>query len=130
MLLTNDQAEGIVVIAHGYISRKFCFETFNCVHFVREVYSKAGIDFPRLAKDLPPPADFHLSSEKFAEMPIGHSAFFKRRGSKLVNRLWTHVAIVFGENELIHCTRNLGDGVVITPRPIFLEMYVLSPLTD
>jgi hypothetical protein len=57
-------------------------------------------------------------------MPIGHSVFFKRRAS-LSSRIWTHVAIIISPESLIHCSRNLGRAVVITPKIEFMEVYSL-----
>jgi len=126
MFLTQDVSTKIVNVSMGYLGHTFIWETFNCVHFVRKVYQESGISFPTLIKMRLPPADFHLSKEEFAEMPIGHSVFFKRRESQSV-RYWTHVAIIIGKDSLIHCTRNLGIGVVVSSKAEFQEVYSLSP---
>lgn len=126
MFLSKKLSDQIVSTSVEYLGREFCFDTFNCVHFVREVYSRVGINFPMLVRDKFPPLEFHLDVERFEEMPIGHSVFFKRKNSRLTHRSWSHIAIVVGPNELIHCTRNLGASVVITPKPIFLEAYDLT----
>ena len=124
--LTKELSDNIVGYANNYLGTRFCFTTFNCVHFVRQVYCEAGIIFPLLNREAPP-RDFHLTVKEFAEMPIGHSVFFKCKKSTNNKRIWTHVAIIVGKNELIHCTRNSDNGVVITPRPNFLERYRLVP---
>lgn len=126
MIINNTLAKDIVTTSRYYLGREFCWNTFNCVHFVREVYSKVEIEFPLLIRDKIPPSNFHLSVEEFEKMPIGHSVFFKRKMS-LINRTWTHVAIIVGTDQLIHCTRNLGNGVVITTKSEFLEVYDLVP---
>ncbi len=127
MTITTTLAKDIITISYDYLGRKFCFDTFNCVHFVREVYFKVGIEFPLLIRDKIPPSNFHLNVKEFEKMPVGHSVFFKRKMSELINRPWTHVAIIVGANQLIHCTRNLGAGVVLTTKSEFLEIYDIAP---
>ncbi len=126
MVLSNKISDLIVNISHEYLGRKFNLNSFNCVHFVREVYAKVGIILPLLNRYGIPPREFHLLEEEFAHMPIGHSVFFKRRTGHST-RSWTHMAIVFSEDTLVHCTRNLGEGVVLTPKSVFMETYILSP---
>jgi len=128
MFLSKDLSELIVTISFRYLGRPFDWDTFNCVHFVRKVYGEVGISLPLLVRGNLPPPDFHLSMYEFALMPIGHSVFFKRRASKL-ERYWTHVAIVVGPDKLIHCTRNLGSGVIISSKSEFMEIYDLAPKT-
>lgn len=125
MFLDKTLADQIVMNSMTHIGRHFDLSNFNCVHFVREVYGSVGIEFPILRRDIIPPREFHLSEYEFCAMPVGQSVFFKRRESSLV-RPWTHVAIIISSTDLIHCTRNLGDGVVITSRDIFLEKYCLA----
>jgi|GEM_PF-1966257 len=126
MYLSKNQSDQIIDVAYSYLGKPFDFEKFNCVHFVREVYFKVGINLPLLVRKYLPPADFHLSSVEFALMPVGHTVFFKRKESKL-DRSWTHVGIIVGPDKLIHCTRNLGDGVVVTEKSQLMEVYSLSP---
>lgn len=125
MNLSKETSELIVQTAKAYLGREFDLATFNCVHFVREVYQQVGIVLPLLARYDIPPSEFHLSEEEFALMPVGHCVFFKRKNTRL-NRHWTHVAIVFSADDLIHCTRNIGRGVVVTSKEAFLEIYQLS----
>jgi len=126
MILSRDISDRIVDVSYYYLGKPFDWETFNCVHFVRKVYLEVDIYLPPLIRKGLPPAEFHLSDDEFTAMPIGHTVFFKRKESKL-ERLWTHVAIIIGPNELVHCTRNLGRGVVITPKSEFMEIYSLAP---
>lgn len=126
MFLSKDISDRIVSSAYCYLGWPFDWEKFNCVHFVRQVYYDVGIELPLLIRKNFPPAEFHLFSEEFVLMPIGHIVFFKRKESK-VNRLWTHVAIIVSSNELIHCTRHLGNGVVITPKQEFMKVYYITP---
>ena len=127
MIIPKTLANDIITTSYNYLGREFCWSTFNCVHFVIEVYSKVGIDFPLLIRNEIPPLDFHLDVEEFEKMPIGHSVFFKRKMSWVRYRSWTHVAIIVEKDKLIHCTRNLGTGVVITTKSEFLEAYDLAP---
>lgn len=126
MDLTKNLSSRVVSVACSHIGREFCYESYNCVHFVRDVYAEVGIVLPLLKRYWPPPKEFHLNSIEFERMPLGHSVFFKRKKSKFVERSWTHVAIIIGESELIHCTRNMGMGVVITSRATFLGAYDLA----
>ena len=123
MVLTKKLSDEIVRVSYTYLGKEFCWTTFNWVHFVREVYGQVGILVPLLNKQYPPPKYFHLTDSEFEKMPIGHSVFFRRRLSQVTNRTWTHVGIIIGRDEIIHCTRNLGNGVVITTRHDMLEVY-------
>ena len=126
MNLSPELARNIIEIASSYISRPFDYEQFNCVHFVREVYSKVDIELPLLVRGEYPPQEFHLSINEFEMMPIGHCVFFKRRTS-VTERVWTHVAMVYSSSELIHCARRFGGKVVVTPKAEFLDVYILTP---
>src|SRR3989344_8218088 len=125
MVLSVIMARRIVATALGYVGTPYDWEQFNCVHFIRKVYSDVGIVFPRLVKDMAPPAEFHLSEQEFEEMPLGHSVFLKRRESQLP-RSWTHIAIIVSLNELVHYARRM-ERVVVTSRAEFLETYSLTP---
>ena len=126
MNITAPVSDRIVSTAQDYIGRPFDYEKFNCVHFVIEVFASAGIVLPLLERTGFPPKDFHLSSEEFRCMPVGHSVFFKRKASTS-SRIWTHVAIIHSKDELIHCTRRLGGKVVVTACDEFLDVYTLAP---
>ena len=125
MILDKKLADKIVMNSLVHVNKPFDFLNFNCVHFVRVVYESVGIRFPILRKEVVPPRNFHLSESEFYCMPIGHSLFFYRKESSLV-RPWTHVAIIISPTEMIHCTRNLGDGVTVTSRDEMLEKYYLA----
>jgi hypothetical protein len=124
MILSKSLSGLIVATALEYLGREFNYRSFGCVHFVREVYFRVGIILPILDRYDFPPDDFHLSLEGFHNMPAGHSVFFRRKLTTSV-RLWTHVAIILSSGDLIHCTRHLGNGVVITTRNEFLDIYEL-----
>jgi cell wall-associated NlpC family hydrolase len=126
MIITEDSSAKIIQVATKYLGRPFDYEKFNCVHFVREVYSNVGIDLPLIPRAGYPLQQFNLSVSEFELMPIGHSVFFKRKAS-LSNRVWTHVAIVASNSELIHCSRHFGGKVVVTPKIDFLQVYSLAP---
>jgi len=126
MFLSKDVSGRIVSVSYRYLGRPFDYETFNCVHFVRVVYFEVGINLPLLIRNGLPPIEFHLSNEEFALMPIGHIVFLKRKKGKL-ERFWTHVAIIAESKTLIHCTRNIGKGVVLTSLSDFMEVYDLTP---
>lgn len=126
MILAPSTSDRIVSTAHQYLGKSFDYEKFNCVHFVRNVYHTIGIELPILHRSGYPPTDFHLSGDEFNLMPVGHSMFFKRKTS-ISSRIWTHIAIIASSHELIHCLRHCGNGVVITPKPVFMEIYALVP---
>ncbi|MCF7865743.1 MAG: hypothetical protein K9M11_04545 [Candidatus Pacebacteria bacterium] len=126
MLLSKKLSDSIVGISEKYIDRKFDWSSFNCVHFVIEVYAQLNILLPVIERYSFPPREFHLSEKEFLTMPIGHSVFFKRK-AKNSPRLWSHVGIVYSDDTIIHCTRHLGNGVVVTPRSILMETYTLAP---
>ncbi|MBX4210840.1 C40 family peptidase [Candidatus Parcubacteria bacterium] len=125
MILTEILSQEIVTAARSYLGKPFDWDTFNCVHFIRMVYRDVGIVFPVLKRYDYPPAEFHLSAEAFSKMPIGHSVFFKRK-AKSTARFWSHVAIIIGEDTLIHNTRHLGQGVSITEVSSLLYVYDLA----
>jgi cell wall-associated NlpC family hydrolase len=116
----------IITCARTYLGKPFDYERFNCVHFVRSVYRDAGIEIPLLPRDGFLPDEFNLTRDEFADMPLGHTAFFKRKATTSA-RSWSHMAIIVSSTELIHCTRHVGRGVVITPVAEFIEIYNLVP---
>ncbi len=125
MILSAELSERIVVVAHSYIGREYDWHLFDCVHFVIAVYRQVGIEIPRFGSKGYPPSDFHLTAEEFYQMPLGQTVFFKRRASTS-DRIWTHVAIIASPTELIHCSRHNGNGVRVTTKAEFLEIYVLA----
>ncbi len=126
MFLSKELSERIVIVSCHYLGKPFDWDTFNCVHFVRQVYFGVGINLPRLIKSLPPPFEFHLSPDEFTLMPIGHSVFFKRKETELL-RPWTHMAIIINSEELIHCSLRMGNSVNIASKKKLLEVYDLAP---
>ena len=124
MILLTHESDHIIRVGKSYLGQPFDYTHFNCVHFVRKVYSTIGIELPLLSRSMQPPNEFHLSRAELMAMPIGHTIFLKRRAS-VSDRLWTHVAIIFSPSELIHCTRHFEGGVVITPATEFFEAYTL-----
>lgn len=126
MILTEARSRQIVLVAKSYLGTQFDWHTFNCVHFVAEVYGSVGIDFPRLVRYGLPPRNFHLSHSEFLKMPIGHSVFLKRKTTLAPTRYWTHIVIIIGQDQLIHCTRNLGKGVIISTPQELLSVYDLA----
>jgi cell wall-associated NlpC family hydrolase len=125
MVLSEELSHQIVASAKRFIDKPYDWDSFNCVHFVRQAYAEAGIVLPKLIRDGFPPDDFHLSEGEFASMPLGHSVFFKRIASQLP-RIWTHIAIIVSSDALIHCSRREGK-VVVTDKEKFLLNYRLSP---
>ncbi len=125
MVLNSILSQRIVAASSAYIGKPFCYSTYNCIHFVRNVYSDVGIIFPLVERYGLPPQEFHVSPEVFMTMPHGHSVFFKRKESQ-VQRYWTHVGIIFDLHHVIHCTRHTGKGVVVTPVEEFLKTYALA----
>ncbi len=128
MILLESVSHQIITVAKSYLGTPFDFERFNCVHFVRSVYEAAGIELPILNRNGFPPKDFHLSREEFDLMPVGHSVFLRRKESTLC-RVWTHVAIITSTDELIHCSRNCGNGVMLTEKEKLLEVYALAAIS-
>lgn len=126
MILTPDVSRRIITVAQGYLNRSFDYHNFNCIHFVREVYGLVGITLPLINREGLPPAKFHLSEIEFRKMLLGHSVFFRRKSS-MSPRLWTHVAIIFSESELIHCSLFFGKKVVVTSVDEFFKIYSLTP---
>lgn len=126
MILSIVQSQRIIASSLKFVGKRFDYQSFNCVHFVRSVYDSIGLVIPMLDRYDLPPREFHLSADEFVLMPLGSTVFFKRRES-VVDRYWTHVAIIIGPDELIHCTRHLGTGVTITSKSEFLQTYSLAP---
>jgi hypothetical protein len=124
--LDKIMSDRIVSVAVNHIGRPFDRNDFCCVHFVADVYDSVGIEIPKLDRMGFPPSRLHLSEDEFKEMPIGHSAFFRRKAS-LSKRHWTHVALVYSDTELIHCSLHIDGCVTITPKDEFLDVYALTP---
>ena len=122
MILTETMSNRIVTEAYSYLNQPFDYHNFNCVHFIRKAYKSAGIEFPILSRKLYPPKNFNLSDKEFLQMPLGQCTFFKRKAT-VSDRIWTHVAIIFSSEEMIHCTRHFGNKVTITAKEEFLGVY-------
>jgi len=43
MILSKQLSDSITAVSCRYLGRSFDLDTFNCVHFVRSVYSDVGI---------------------------------------------------------------------------------------
>ncbi len=122
MILSENVSHCIVTTAHQYIDRAYDYKTFDCVHFIVNVYHDVGIMIPRFGSVGHPPPDLNLSSDAFEEMPVGQTVFFKRKLSTS-SRIWTHMAIIASSNELIHCSQHFGGKVTLTPKHEFMEIY-------
>jgi hypothetical protein len=125
MVLSKTMSAQIIRSASQHIGRPFVYETFNCVHFVREVYLLVGIHFPLLPPMDFPPSEFHLTAAELESKPLGHSFFLKRKEGRRL-RIWSHVAIIYSPNEVIHCTRHSGEGVTVTPMSQLFVLYDLA----
>jgi cell wall-associated NlpC family hydrolase len=120
--LSPEVSNTITKIAHQYIGRPYDYKTFDCIHFIVNVYRDAGIIIPRFGGSGFPPEDLNLSTDEFEKMPLGQTVFFKRKES-MSSRVWTHAAIIVSPHELIHCTRHFGGRVAVTPKHEFVRIY-------
>jgi cell wall-associated NlpC family hydrolase len=128
VVLSKKLSDRIVTVSQSYLGRPFDWDTFNCVHYVRSVYHNVGITLPELVRLMLPPSEFNLSPDELVSMPLGHSVFLKRK-AKVTRRPWSHVVIIVGPDKFIHCTRHMGDGVIISSKDELLEIYDLVPKT-
>lgn len=126
MVLSLEMSTNIIHAARRYIGKSYNFKTFDCIHFILNVYRGVGIQVDRFGGQGYPPENLHLNDIDFDKMPLGHSVFFKRKAS-MKDRLWTHAAIIISPHELIHCSRHFGNQVIITPKIDFMETYTLAP---
>jgi hypothetical protein len=126
MNITKEKSQHIIRTAEKYLEKPFDYWVYNCVHFIIDVYENNGIILPNIERYGYPPIGYHVIGEQFNSMPIGQSVFFKRKANTS-NRIWTHVAIIYSNNELIHCSRHFGNKVVTTPKDQFLDIYALAP---
>jgi len=126
MVLSETASDLVIRAAHQHLGRSYVWQTYDCVNFVVDVYRQANIEMPVIDKTGSPPVGFHLSADEFGSMPLGHSIFLKRKAS-LSDRIWTHVAIIVSQHEVIHCSRHFGRKVVVTPVKEFLRVYTLAP---
>ncbi len=129
MLFSTDISQRIATVAYQYLGRPYDFKTFDCVHFVIDVYRDVGITIPVFGGKGFPPRDFHLSVDEFTRMPLGRIAFFKRK-LNTNGRIWTHAAIIVSPYELIHCSKHFGGVVTVTEKTEFMEIYALAPNED
>lgn len=129
MIIDQEMSNRIVAEATKFVGKPYDWRTFDCIHFIIAVYRSVGIEIPRFGSSGFPPRQFHLTKEEFEQMPIGHSVFFKRK-AKVTDRVWSHAAIIFSQNELIHCSRHFGPGVTVTAKSDFLQLYDLAASGD
>lgn len=95
---------------------------FTCVDFVREVYLKADIKLPLINPDKIPALFPNLSQSEIDGDALGKILFLKKKTTDKA-RVWTHVGIIFSENELVHCSKMFGNQVCTTPIQEVLEHY-------
>lgn len=126
MQLTPDLSSRIITTALTYLNHPYDFINFDCVRFIIRVYKEVGITIPIFGGAGFPPAEFHLSEEEFAQKPIGHSVFFRRKANT-TDRIWTHMVLILSPDELIHCSSRFGGKVVITPWKDLFELYSHVP---
>ena len=126
MNISSNCSKEIIQSAEKYFGQPYVRATFNCAHFVANTYSDVGIIMPKFHARMYPPHEFNLTQEEFERMPVGHSMFMKRKTS-VSDRIWTHVAIVYSSNEIIHCSHHFGDKVSITLKSEFIRVYGLVP---
>lgn len=126
MQLTPDLSSRIIATARTYLNHPYDFINFDCVRFIIQVYKEVGINIPIFGGAGFPPAEFHLSEEEFAQKPIGHSVFFRRRANT-TDRIWTHMVLILSSDELIHCSSRFGGKVVITPWADLFKLYSHVP---
>ena len=100
------QREIIIKTATNYLGTPYCYggegdKCFDCSGFVNAVYKKAGIDLPRVSRDIYKVGE---SVDKSNVQP-GDLVFFKK-GSTI-----NHVGIYYGDGKMIHASSS--KGVVI-----------------
>jgi len=102
----NKERETIIKTASNYLGTPYCYggngdACFDCSGFVNAVYLKAGIDLPRVSRDI---YKMGISVNDETVQP-GDLVFFKRGNT--IN----HVGIYYGDGKMIHASTS--KGVVI-----------------
>ena len=126
MILSGIMSRRVIRAAYAYSGTRYDYKTFDCVHFILRTYEDAGLPIPWFGPIGYPPPNLHLSAEEFERMPLGSTVFLKRKASTSA-RIWTHMAIIVSDHELIHCSRHFGGHVTVTPKNEFMGIYALAP---
>ncbi|MCB9805991.1 hypothetical protein H6775_02400 [Candidatus Nomurabacteria bacterium] len=118
-LFNQDTLEAIFFEAERLLGKSYGQNTFNCVHFVITVFDKVGIPVPMMDENI--------------QLPVTHNNLggvilldirTKKPGDQ---RNFTHCGIVH-TNGLIHCSRQFGRCVSITPWDKVWQKYELAEL--
>jgi cell wall-associated NlpC family hydrolase len=119
MIFNSDMLPQIVNESFKYLDVSYDPLNFNCLDFVRKVYSKFGID--------PPPWKLNpsLLNLRYDEVPVGYVIYLKHREDSM-NRNFTHAAIFIGNQKFIHCSYYFGNKVVISEMDELLKIYDIA----
>lgn len=93
--------------------------SFNCLHFVRAVYTEVNLSLPPLKMN---PG---LDDLRSGLVPPGHVLYLRHKRDD-TKRRFTHAAIVMEDKKIIHCSYYFGEKVVISDIDEILSLYDLA----
>lgn len=116
MLSPTTQSD-IVAEALRYLGKEYDRSHFNCLTFARLVYEKVGLKLP--------PIQLNITPLQLTDPPLGYVLYLKYKQSKSTGK-FTHVGILIGNRECIHCSYFFGGKVVITRLDELFGVYELA----
>ncbi|HEU5114137.1 MAG TPA: NlpC/P60 family protein [Candidatus Paceibacterota bacterium] len=102
MHLSSDQQKVIIETALSRVGEPYR-RGFRCVDFVRIAYRSAGIEIPPL-RPYAPPRGLNIGRTELADPPPGRLMFLKDRDDPRKERAWTHIVILIGGRDCVHCS--------------------------
>lgn len=113
MRLSGKQKRKIMNIARMFVGRPYSKE-FDCIGFIRAVYTSADIHIPKISPLAAPPYEFNIRKEELKNVSEGSIIFLKDRYDPRKERKWTHVIIALRHGRCIHNSIFYGSKVTIS----------------
>jgi cell wall-associated NlpC family hydrolase len=101
--ILSEKQTKVIETARGFLGTPYCYggegnDCFDCSGFVNAVYRSAGIDLPRVSRDI-----YKVGTNlSLSQAEPGDLVFFKKNGK--IN----HVGIYYGNGQMIHASTSRG----------------------
>jgi len=115
----NEKQKRIIETARSLIGTPYCYggegnSCFDCSGYVNAAYRAAGIDLPRISRDI-----YKLgTSISISDAQPGDLVFFKR-GSRI-----NHVGIYCGNGKMLHASTSKGVMLQSLDTPYYRKRFV------